>query len=98
MEQATRALLQEYCENYSDFGLGLSRICLDFSDEKFDILLNIASNHDQAIKKCTQEQLVRFPLEIDFEVIVAHLMISKIAKFWRLILPGNMQNMNIWEA
>ena len=72
MEQATRALLQEYCENYWDFGLGLSSDYLEFSDEKFDILLNVAINHDQAIKKCIQEQLVRFPLEVDFEVIIAH--------------------------
>lgn len=76
MEQATRALLQEYCENYWDFGLGLSSDYLEFSDEKFDILLNVASNHDQAIKKCTQEQLVRFPLGIDFEVIVAHVVLQ----------------------
>ena len=76
MEQATRVLLTEYCENYWDFGLGLSSDYLEFSDEKFDILLNVASNHDQAIKKCTQEQLVRFPLEIDFEVIVAHVVLQ----------------------
>ena len=76
MEQAARALLQEYCENYWDFGLGLSSDYLEFSDEKFDILLNVASNHDQAIKKCTQEQLARFPLEIDFEVIVAHVVLQ----------------------
>lgn len=90
MEQATRALLQEYCENYWDFGLGLSSDYLEFSDEKFDILLNVASNHDQAIKKCTQEQLVRFPLEIDFEVIVAHVVLQlsdeKIIDFKRLAL------------
>ena len=90
MEQATRALLQEYCENYWDFGLGLSSDYLEFSDEKFDILLNVASNHDQAIKKCTQEQLVRFPLEIDFEVIVAHVVLQlsddKIIEFKRLAL------------
>ena len=90
MEQATRALLQEYCENYWDFGLGLSSDYLEFSDEKFDILLNVASNHDQAIKKCTQEQLARFPLEIDFEVIVAHVVLQlsdeKIIDFKRLAL------------
>ena len=90
MEQATRALLQEYCENYWDFGLGLSSDYLEFSDEKFDILLNVASNHDQAIKKCTQEQLVRFPLEVDFEVIIAHVVLQlsdeKIIDFKRLAL------------
>ena len=90
MEQATRALLQEYCENYWDFGLGLSSDYLEFSDEKFDILLNVASNHDQAIKKCTQEQLARFPLEIDFEVIVAHVVLQlsddKIIDFKHLAL------------
>ena len=90
MEQATRALLQEYCENYWDFGLGLSSDYLEFSDEKFDILLNVASNHDQAIKKCTQEQLARFPLEIDFEVIVAHVVLQlsddRIIDFKRLAL------------
>ena len=90
MEQATRALLQEYCENYWDFGLGLSSDYLEFSDEKFDILLNSASNHDQAIKKGTQEQLARFPLEIDFEVIVAHVVLQlsddKIIEFKRLAL------------
>ena len=90
MEQATRALLQEYCENYWDFGLGLSSDYLEFSDEKFDILLNVASNHDQAIKKCIQEQLVRFPLEVDFEVIIAHVVLQlsdeKIIDFKRLAL------------
>jgi len=90
MEQAARALLQEYCENYWDFGLGLSSDYLEFSDEKFDILLNVASNHDQAIKKCTQEQLARFPLEIDFEVIVAHVVLQlsddRIIDFKRLAL------------
>jgi hypothetical protein len=90
MEQATRALLQEYCENYWDLGLGLNNDCLEFTDEKFDILLNIALNHDQAIRKCTQEQLVRFPLEIDFEVIVAHVVLQlsddKIINFKRLAL------------
>ena len=90
MEQATRALLQEYCENYWDLGLGLNNDYPEFTDEKFDILLNIALNHDQAIKKCTQEQLVRFPLEIDFEVIVAHVVLQlsddKIINFKRLAL------------
>lgn len=90
MEQATRALLQEYCENYWDFGLGLSSNYLEFSDEKFEILLNIALNHDQAIKKCTQEQLARFPLVIDFEVIVAHVVLQlsddKIINFKHLAL------------
>ena len=90
MEQATRALLQEYCENYWDFGLGLSSDYLEFSDEKFDILLNVAINHDQAIKKCIQEQLVRFPLEVDFEVIIAHVVLQlsdeKIIDFKRLAL------------
>ena len=90
MEQATRALLQEYCENYWDFGLGLSSDYLEFSDEKFDILLNVAIYHDQAIKKCIQEQLVRFPLEVDFEVIIAHVVLQlsdeKIIDFKRLAL------------
>ena len=90
MEQATRALLQEYCENYWDFGLGLSSDYLEFSDEKFDILSNVAINHHQAIKKCIQEQLVRFPLEVDFEVIIAHVVLQlsdeKIIDFKRLAL------------
>lgn len=90
MEQATRALLQEYCENYWDLGLGLNNDYLEFTDEKFDILLNIVSNHDQAIRKCTQEQLVRFPFEIDSEVIVAHVVLQlsddKIINFKRLAL------------
>ena len=90
MEQATRALLQEYCENYWDLGLGLNNDYLEFTDEKFDILLNIVSNHDQAIRKCTQEQLVRFPFEIDSEVIVVHVVLrlsdDKIINFKRLAL------------
>jgi len=71
-------------------GLGLNNDYPEFTDEKFDILLNIALNHDQAITKCTQEQLVRFPLEIDFEVIVAHVVLQlsddKIINFKRLAL------------
>jgi len=90
MEQATRALLQEYCENYWDFGLGLGSNYLEVPDEKFNILSNTASNHDHAIKKCTQEQLARFPLEIDFEVIVAHVVLQlsddKFINFKRLAL------------
>ena len=70
--------------------MGLNNDYPEFTDEKFDILLNIALNHDQAITKCTQEQLVRFPLEIDFEVIVAHVVLQlsddKIINFKRLAL------------
>ena len=88
MEQATRILLEEYCENYWDFGLGLGGDFLEFADEKFDILLNIAINHDQAIKECIQDQLLLFPLEIDFEVIIAHVVLhlsdEKIIDFKRL--------------